>query len=153
VPVLRDGDTVIAESIAILEYLEETHPAVPLLPSRSNERAIVRQLMLWSGDYLAPAWKAWLAPRFDPSVADDAPTVAAGRMEIASHLDVLGERLGSSSWLAGAFSLADVCYAPFVTVLGMIGLDDLLGARPAVAAWIERLAARPSVRDSMPPPP
>jgi len=153
VPVLRDGDVVISESIAILEYLEETHPEPALLPAGAGERALVRQLMLWSGDYLAPAWKAWMASRFNAEVRPDDPSVVNGRAAIAAHLDVLGERLESSPWLAEEFSLADVCYAPFVTVFGMIGLDDLLRERAAVGRWIDRLSARPSVRDTAPTPP
>ncbi len=152
VPVLRDGDAVIAESIAILEYLEESHPKPALMPAQPGARALVRQLMLWSGDYLAPAWKAWMAPLFDPAVRRDEPAVVNGRDAIAAHLDVLGERLQASSWLAGEFSLADVCYAPFVTTFGMIGLDDLLRARVAVRDWVERLSARPSVRATAPTP-
>jgi glutathione S-transferase len=150
VPVLRDGQAVISESIAILEYLEESHPQPALMPPRAGERALVRQLMLWSGDYLAPAWKAWMAPRFDPGVRADDLSVVNGRAAIAGHLDVLGERLGSAKWLAGEFSLADVCYAPFVTVFGMIGLDDLLRERVAVREWVDRLSTRPSVRDTAP---
>lgn len=150
VPVLRDGDLVIAESVAILEYLEETHPKPALMPGGAGERAGVRQLMLWSGDYLVPAWKAWVAPRFDPDVRADDPSVLAGREAIAAHLDVIAGRLGDAPWLAGEFSLADVCYAPFVTVFGMIGLDDLLRERPLVRGWVERLSARPSVRDTAP---
>jgi glutathione S-transferase len=106
--------------------------------------------MLWSGDYLAPAWKSWMAPRFNPEVRADDPSVVNGRAAIATHLDVLGERLGSSTWLAGGFSLADVCYAPFVTVFGMIGLDDLLREHVAVRQWVDRLSARPAVRDTAP---
>jgi len=150
VPVLRDGEMVISESIAILEYLEESHPEPVLMPSGAKARALARQLMLWSGDYLAPAWKAWMAPLFDPGMQRGDPAVVKGRDDIAAHLDVLGERLGGARWLAGEFSLADVCYAPFVTTFGMIGLDDLLRARVAVRDWVERLSARPSVRDTAP---
>jgi maleylacetoacetate isomerase len=39
--VLDDG-TVLFQSLAILEYLEETHPAPPLLPADANSRAWVR---------------------------------------------------------------------------------------------------------------
>jgi glutathione S-transferase len=106
--------------------------------------------MLWSGDYLLPAWKAWMAPRFSPDVPPDAPSVRQGRADVAAHLDVLGGRLAAGPWLAGDYSLADVCYAPVVTTLALVGLDDLLAARPAVGAWVERLAARPAVRDTAP---
>lgn len=46
VPVLADGDNVIAQSLAILEYLEETHPQPPLLPEAPPARAQVRALAL-----------------------------------------------------------------------------------------------------------
>jgi glutathione S-transferase len=150
VPVLEDGDLVLAESIAILEYLEESHPEPRLLSDIAAARAKQRELMLWSGDYLAPAWKAVLAPQFRPDVRPDDPSVAQGKADLASHLDVLESRLDDSGWLAGDYSLADICYAPFVTVLEQIGVGDLLGPRPRVAAWIERLAARPAVRATAP---
>jgi len=41
-PALRVEDRVIAQSTAILEYLEETHPAPPLLPRDPLARAEVR---------------------------------------------------------------------------------------------------------------
>jgi maleylpyruvate isomerase len=42
VPTLQDGDTVITQSLAIIEWLEETHPAPPLLPKDPLRRALVR---------------------------------------------------------------------------------------------------------------
>jgi maleylacetoacetate isomerase len=44
VPLLRDGETVLTQSMAIIEYLDETHPAPPLLPGTPAERARVRAL-------------------------------------------------------------------------------------------------------------
>ena len=46
VPVLRDGDAVLSQSLAIIEYLDETHPQPPLLPGDAAERARVRSLAL-----------------------------------------------------------------------------------------------------------
>lgn len=45
VPVLEDGDVVIAQSVAIFEYLEETHPKPALLPADPAGRAVVRQMV------------------------------------------------------------------------------------------------------------
>jgi len=42
VPTLQDGGTVITQSLAIIEWLEETHPAPPLLPKDPLRRALVR---------------------------------------------------------------------------------------------------------------
>jgi maleylacetoacetate isomerase/maleylpyruvate isomerase len=44
VPVLRDGDAVLTQSLAIVEYLDETHPEPPLLPPDALGRARVRAL-------------------------------------------------------------------------------------------------------------
>jgi len=46
IPVVVEGDTTIAQSLAIIEYLEETHPDPPLLPRSSADRAQVRSLSL-----------------------------------------------------------------------------------------------------------
>jgi maleylacetoacetate isomerase len=46
IPLLIDGETRIAQSLAIIEYLEETHPTPPLLPRAPAERARARSLAL-----------------------------------------------------------------------------------------------------------
>ena len=46
VPLLKDGDHVLTQSLAILEYLDETHPEPPLLPRDPLGRARVRALAL-----------------------------------------------------------------------------------------------------------
>ena len=45
IPTLETEGRVLAQSIAILEYLEEAHPKVALLPSEPLERAYVRGLV------------------------------------------------------------------------------------------------------------
>ena len=44
VPALQVGDRVLTQSPAILEWLEETHPAPPLLPRGADDRALVRAM-------------------------------------------------------------------------------------------------------------
>jgi len=46
VPTLVDGTSAIAQSLAIVEYLEETRPSPPLLPASPAARAFARQLAL-----------------------------------------------------------------------------------------------------------
>lgn len=46
VPVLEDGPIRVSQSLAIIEYLEETHPQPALLPKAPPERARVRELAL-----------------------------------------------------------------------------------------------------------
>ena len=44
VPALEDSGVVLAQSLAIIEYLEETHPEPALLPAKPRDRALVRSL-------------------------------------------------------------------------------------------------------------
>ena len=46
VPLLKDGDALIGQSLAIIEYLDETHPEPPLLPGDALARARIRGLAL-----------------------------------------------------------------------------------------------------------
>ena len=46
VPQLVDGEASLSQSLAIIEYLEETHPDPPLLPGSAADRARVRSLAL-----------------------------------------------------------------------------------------------------------
>jgi maleylacetoacetate isomerase len=46
IPVLDDGGQVLTQSLAIIEYLEETHPQPPLLPATPVDRAYARSIAL-----------------------------------------------------------------------------------------------------------
>ena len=46
VPLLKDGDQYLTQSLAIIEYLDETHPQPPLLPGDAFARARIRALAL-----------------------------------------------------------------------------------------------------------
>ena len=91
-----------------------------------------------------------------PAVAPGAPFDVAGRekahADIAAHLDVLERRLATRDWLVDRYSLADVCYAPLLTVFDRVGLGDLIGARPRVTGWVGRLLERPAISETAPAP-
>ena len=46
VPTLEDGGEILTQSLAIIEYLDETHPEPPLLPRQPAARARVRSLAM-----------------------------------------------------------------------------------------------------------
>ncbi len=148
VPVLEDADLVLAESTAILEYLEEIRPEPPLMPAAPAARALVRQFMGWSNDTWPFSWKRWIAPH-SLGIPPGPETAAQGRAELSAHLDVLEARLAERRWLVDDYSLADICYAPLVVVAARAGLDAEIAARPGVSAWTGRLAERPAVRTGM----
>jgi glutathione S-transferase len=158
IPVLDDDGFVLAESLAIVEYLEEKYPEPRLMPLGLQLRATARKLMCWGTDYWPGAWKKWMAPRFPEAIRESwsEASVAQGREEIAHHLDVLDAQLMGGQrthgdWLVGEYSLADVCYAPFVLVLDRVELGEEIVSRSRVAEWVEHLRARPAVVDTMMP--
>jgi len=151
IPVLEDDGLVICESVAILEYLEEKFPEPRFLSADLRTRAITRQFMLWSGDYFFGPWEAWMAPVVAPENPLDPVAREKAHDDVQGHVDVLEQRLTGRDWLVDGYSLADICYAPLVTVFDRVDLGHLIDARPAVSAWVERLRARPAVRDTAPP--
>jgi glutathione S-transferase len=50
VPVLKDGETFIADSTAIAEYLERTYPDKPILPTDTKQQALCMMLEGWADD-------------------------------------------------------------------------------------------------------
>lgn len=98
---------------------------IPDAARRERQRLAIGQGMDAPG--FAPALRAWLAT-----------------------LDDMQAALARHAHLAGAdFSLADLGYASYVQRLHHLGLADAVAARPAVAAWWQRIAARPSVQDGL----
>lgn len=146
IPVLEDGSLVLAESMAILEYLEEKHPAPPLLPADLETRATARKWMGWSTDVWPRAWKQWMAGRLGRPTTEE--STAAGRRALAHHLDTLAIPLAETPWLVGDYSLADVCYAPLVLVLEHAGFAEEIETRPAVASWVQRLKQRRAIQEA-----
>ena len=146
VPVLEDDGRAFAESTAILEYIEETHPEPPLMPSSAADRADVRQLMCWSNGPWMTSWKRWVGPT-SMGFPDTPEVRAQGRDEIGRHAALLETRLERSPWLAGDYSLADICYTPLVLFADRVGL----AIGPATAAWLDRVRARPAVQAAMGP--
>jgi glutathione S-transferase len=138
VPVLVHDDLVVRESAVIDEYLEEAFPEPPLLPAGARARARVRLAIDDFTDLSEPYYRLRRARR-----AGDATVEAAARPDLERAADLLEARLGRAPYLAGeGHTLADPSWWPWVVRLP--GLGVALDGRPAVAAWCERLAARPA---------
>ena len=67
--------------------------------------------------------------------------IAEAKAEIEKHFEILSQHLAAKTFLvAEQFSLADICYMPFLEFLPLMEITP----PTAVAAWSERLLARPS---------
>ncbi len=146
VPLLVDGDLAVYESRLIAEYLDERYPGAPLLPTAPAARARARLLFdLCDRALAAPSYalaqqtylRAPLAPVDDMVVAEATQAITAALARVA-------HALADRPFLLGAFSLADLAFAPFLSQLNAAAYP-LPAAPPALRAWADRLADRPSI--------
>ncbi|HYL03171.1 MAG TPA: maleylacetoacetate isomerase [Dehalococcoidia bacterium] len=118
IPVLKDGAYTLTQSLAIIEYLEETHPEPPLLPRPSVPRAQVRALALAIACDVHPLNNLRVLNYLrDPLGRDDAAINAWYAHWIAEGFGALEQdarRLsGDGRHLYGSsVTLADVCLVP-----------------------------------------
>jgi glutathione S-transferase len=146
VPWIDDGDVRVYDSTVINEYLEERYPQPRLLPDDPLERARVRELENYGDEIVlsGPLPRIWM-PWWAPEDQRDREDMARGREILRSRaLPFLEQTLNGREYLAGAFTLADVPYMALAMVLQVDGTS--LAGFPDVAAYLDRLRARPSYR-------
>ncbi|MDJ1159800.1 glutathione S-transferase [Chelatococcus sp. SYSU_G07232] len=143
-----DAGTVIAESVAICRYFEETHPEPPLFGVGAIDRATVE---MWNRrmefELLFPVTQVFR--HLHPAMAEmEVPQVPAwgeaNKPRVMAFLALLDEALRGRRYVAGeALSIADIT--------GLVAIDFMKPARLAVPEhltqvrrWHADLSARPS---------
>ncbi|APR03103.1 MULTISPECIES: maleylacetoacetate isomerase [Thauera] len=148
VPALEDAGRVLTQSLAIIEYLDETHPQAPLLPAQALDRARVREIAQMIACDLHPINNLrvlqYLGREFG---ATEAQRNAWYRHWVELGLAAVEARLAGDG-RSGAFchgdrpGLADCCLVP--QVFNARRFDCDLSAMPtvrAIAARCEELEA------------
>lgn len=151
VPVLElDDGTCLAESMAICRYFEALHPAPALLGTTALEQATIDmwQRRMELGLLLPVA----MAFRHTTGHFADRERVfadyGADRAEAAARMFAFLDRhLASQAHIAGAtFSVADITAVVAIDFARVINLRIDTEAQPHLAAWYDRIAARPAAR-------
>ncbi|MGF1477326.1 MAG: glutathione S-transferase family protein [Geminicoccaceae bacterium] len=151
VPVLVAGDTVVADSMAIQEYLEEVAPEPSLLGQDQAERNEVRRLLGWFDskfcrEVTEPLWRQKLIWRLKGSGTPNSETMRAGSANLRLHLDYIAHLTLSRNWLVGdKITLADLAAAAHLSVLDYLG-DVPWAANNDAKEWYARIKSRPSFR-------
>jgi glutathione S-transferase len=139
VPVLRTDDgALITENPVILQYVADRFPAAGLIPAEGIERLRVQSWLSFIGSELHAGVFRVLLRSSAPEGAKVFAREAA--VERFAHLDA---HLTGREFLQGRFSVADAYLLVILTWAGAVKLD--LAAYPALAAYHDRLKARPSV--------
>ena len=155
VPVLVDGDLILSDSPAILEYLEARNPEPPLFPTDEARRAEVRVFVEWFNHVWKRSPNLIAAEEEKPEPSRQRITELAQR--ITDALALFESLLAGRDFLFGdELTVADVVAFPFLqyAVIWEAGdkhrfheiLRDAmpLGDRyPRLEGWIRRMDERP----------
>jgi glutathione S-transferase len=156
VPVLRDGDVTVWESLAIIEYLADKFPALEIWPANPLERAIARSVsaeMHAGFSAMRNALPMNARRRYDTFLyGDDA---AADIARVQRLWNDCQSRF-SGPFLFGPFCAADAMFAPVISRFRTYGVAmdpvsaayaDAVWNVPAVTEWLADAAAEPGVID------
>ena len=140
IPVLVDGEAVLAESDAILWYLAE---GTPYLPGDRLGRAQVLQWMFFEQYNHEPTIavvRSWLQHK---GRAGDEPEVIARRQDGYAALGVMEQHLADRAFFVGdGPTIADIALYAYTHVAPEGGFD--LAPYSAVRAWCDRVARTPN---------
>ena len=145
IPVLRDdrlGHT-LPETSIIIEYLQQHYPGQqPLLPSDPAKALKTRLWDRFFDNYIHAQMQKIVGDRIRPANEKDPRGVADARAALHTAYGVLDKHLAGKVWATGeAFSMADCAAAPALFYAGIL---EPFADHPNIAAYFERLVARPS---------
>jgi glutathione S-transferase len=154
VPVLHHEGTVIWDSLAICEYVNELYPAAQLWPADRMARAKARSISAEMHSSFAALRKHM---SMDIGGTRPTPTDAAALEDARRVQAIWKEALAASGgpFLFGAFSIADAMFAPVTTrfVTYQVDIDqtcrayvDAVAAFPPMATWIADAGKEPVTR-------
>ena len=153
-PTLDDDGSVIGQSLAIIEYLEETRPQVPLLPTAAADRARVRALALTVAADTHPLGNL----RVLKYLKGELKVTEEAKVEWQQHWLRTGmatlERLLADDTRTGRYchgdtpTLADCCLVPQVFGAQRFGVD--MGPYPTVMRIFAACAELPAFQQAHP---
>ena len=165
VPVLKDGDYVCFESLAILYYLDQKYPRPPIFGRTPEEAGTIMRVICEYAAYIEPQVttiaRAVFLEQQHADLGGDA--VTAAMRAVASEARTIEGRLSRSDWIVGdAYSAVDMVIFPGIQLLKR-ALEKpqaaALSSRfmplevnyPALGRWLARVAAQPGYERTYPP--
>ncbi len=155
VPVLLVDGRPVFESMIINELIDELYPERPLMPAHAIARAEARGWIVFANDVVMTAGHQAMTALAGPQDGSALEGRLAPLRDAFAKLDAQVARGGGPFFAGERFSLVDAAYAPFfrrwraAEGWGRPGSALLPGA-PALAVWVDALAAHPSVRAAEP---
>lgn len=150
-PAMVDGDFSLADSSAIIQYLEAKHPEPALIPADAKERG---RVIWWEefGDTVFAAcsgkmfFNRIVAPKFMGRPGDLAAAASAEAEELPKLLAYLESAIPDSGFLVGnRLTLADLAVASPLMNFRHCGARLDPAIHPKIAVWSEAILSRPSL--------
>jgi glutathione S-transferase len=163
VPVLRDGDYVCFESLAILYYLERQYPQPPILGATAEEGGTIMRVICEYEAYIQPHLSTIARAVFSGKGDLGSEEITAAMHEVGREARTIEGRLSKSDWIVGdSYSAVDMVIFPGIQLLKR-ALERpqaaALSSRfmpvevnyPALGRWLARVAAMPGYERTYPP--
>jgi glutathione S-transferase len=149
-PALRDGDFVLADSSAIVAYMDALKPDPALIPTEPRARGSA----IWWDEFadtilMAAGLKIFfnrvVAPRFLGQAGDAAAAEHAAEKELPPLFDYIERSLQPSGWLVeDRLTLADIAVVTGFANLRYAGCPVQAARHPKLSAFVDKMFARPS---------
>lgn len=149
VPALEDDGFWLYESRAMCRYLDEKLGGPKLVPADLKARALMEQWMSVETSNFTPAamkiiYGAVFEPMFYGKPFNQAK-VDEGKAGIKAALEVMDKQLTKTPYLTGSeFTLADICFMPYIEYIYMGKQGDVIESYPAVSKWWKGISDRRS---------
>ena len=153
VPLLTDGDFPLSQSLAIIDYLDATHPEPRLIPLDARERARVLELSNAIACDIHPVNNMrilrYLQDELGATEAQKTAWYHHWIREGLTAVETLLERHGHGAYCFGfAPTLADCCVVPQIANAQRMGCD--LTAYPRLVGVYEHCIAQPAFQQAAP---
>jgi glutathione S-transferase len=163
VPVLKDNDYVVFESVAILYYLDLKYPQVPIFGLTPEESGVIMRVICEFQAYAEPSLRRIVEAVFSDQVSDDIEELTDAMHIVGREARTIEGRLSKEQWIVGDnYTALDMVIFPWIQLLRRAMNRPSaaeLGARflpmernyPALARWISRIESLPGYEQTYPP--
>lgn len=163
VPLLKDDDFILNESLAIMAYLDKKYPEPPLFGSSPQETGLIWRAVMETEAYLLSAGDKVIRPVFFGKGLDETEKIQQAAQAVRQELQRIDRELSGSAWLVGKqISAADISLFPLVQTILRAARKDaakslklellpLADTFPNLSAWVRRIETLPGYERTYPP--
>ncbi|TGD95003.1 glutathione S-transferase family protein [Methylobacterium nonmethylotrophicum] len=154
IPALEDGDFLLADSSAIIQYLERKHPEPAVLPRDARDLGRT----VWYDELgdtelfpllIKPFVQRVLRPQLMKLPCDEAVVGQCMAEELPRPFDYLEGVIDGPYLVGGAFTLADISVVTAFHNLHLAGEAVEAGRWPRLAAYVAGILERPSFKAAL----